>query len=221
MEKTLSHVMAAPAHAPEDESQFGSSARGGSAVATQSGPTDRMTRLLNPDSAEDILRYREGVETLMRLGARKTISNGIPAHAAILFETFFRHAKESVKIFCESLKADVFGTQALLDQAAWAMARGVTVQIIVQSEPQPSGFLSLMKSGLFRAVGGVKDSTFNFAVMDGRAVRIEKDRTKCEAVASMNDPEVGKVLSASFDRLLLTSAVPITATEPECATPSI
>src|SRR5437899_3306544 len=65
--------------------------------------------------------YREAVETLLRLASGKVISNSLPSHAAILYEVFFKHAKNQIRIFCRNLADEVFGRQTVVDAAADAL----------------------------------------------------------------------------------------------------
>lgn len=172
---------------------------------------------ITAEMAQDLVRYREGVETLLNLRSDKPISNSEPAHAAILFEVFFRHAKEHVRIFCNKLSSKVFDNAELVHEAREALKRSVKISVMVQQdEPEDSAFLkTLHEAGIvvLRASGAVKDSLYNFAVMDTISVRIEPDRNEWKAQARMFVPELASSLAKVFDTLALSQAVPFAATE--------
>jgi len=157
--------------------------------------------------ARDLVFYREGVETLMRLKSQSPISNGEPAHAAILFEVFFKNAENHVRIFCQRLSQRVFGSASLVDAAKWALERGKKISVIYQDENPEDGKLldELRKSEsvLVRAPAEARNWAINFATMDEQAYRLERDRLECKAQAVMNDPEIAKRLARKFDELVL------------------
>lgn len=157
------------------------------------------------EQAQDLEQYREGVETLMKLGSDKVISNSQPAHAAILFEIFFKYSTQYVRIFCRRLSHQVFDTANLVHEAEKALKRNVEISVMVQEDPpESSAFLDLLRSKGAKVCQAPEDSRnvdFNFAVMDGRAIRTEYDRDNCRAQAKMNAPEVGSLLSAAFQNL--------------------
>jgi hypothetical protein len=162
------------------------------------------------EELQDLVRYREGVEMLMKLASDKSISNSEPAHAAILFEIFFKYASDHVRIFCNKLSRAVFNDSALVREAGWALKRGVKVSVMVQQEHvEESAFLELLTKGkvpVLRASEPAKLSTYNFAVMDDRSVRLEIDRTKCEAQARMHTPDLATALARRFDLWALPNA---------------
>jgi hypothetical protein len=164
------------------------------------------------DQARDLVRYREGVETLMQLGSSKAVSNGIPAHASILFEVFFKHCSDQVRIFCKNLNAEVFSAKDLLEAAKWALKNGKKIRVVVQEQPEPSPFLDLLRSAesnveLLLAPSSADENLFNFAVMDEKSIRVEPDRRVTKASASMNLPEVAKSWATYFDAIALRGSV--------------
>src|SRR5437588_78076 len=101
--------------------------------------------LKNP--SESLEEYQRGVETLMGLKSSKMISNSEPAHAAILFNVFFKSAKQKVRIFCKNLNKEVFGNDFILKAAKAAVERGVKIQILIQdATPDQSLFSDWIKS---------------------------------------------------------------------------
>lgn len=162
----------------------------------------------------EIDTYRECVEHLMSSGSCKPVSNGLPQHAAVLFETFFKHARESVKIFCHHLDSEVFESPRVIEAAADALKRGVAVDIIVQEAPQSPEFLKrlsildakesirmeLLSEGS-KYSQMIADLPQNFAVMDSRAYRLERDSNVMKATASMNAPQLARRLRTLFNLL--------------------
>jgi len=157
-------------------------------------------------SAAELVRYREAVETLFAIQSDRAISNGMPAHASILFESFFKHAKDHVRIFCEKLRAEVFDNECLVREAKWALARNVRVTVMTQQAPEPSPFLDLLNENncenrcLLRATGDMATYKTNFTVMDSEAVRIEPDNGDVKAIAIMHAPEYASQWVRFFDR---------------------
>ena len=157
----------------------------------------------------DLLRYREGVEELMRTGSKQSISNGMADHAAILFEVFFKNAKSQVRIFCKNLNSTVFNSAELLQAAKNAVNSGKKIRIIVQEKPEESSFLEYLRQErssnpdieLLQAPELYRDKPFNFCTMDETAVRVETDRKDTKASASMNLPEVAKPWADYFDAM--------------------
>jgi hypothetical protein len=169
--------------------------------------TNKETDIDLKSVARDLVFYREGVETLMRLKSASPISNGEPAHAAILFEIFFKNAENHVRIFCQRLSQRVFGSASLIEAAKWALDRGTKISVIYQKEMPEHGQLleELRKSGsvVVRAPEEARGWELNFATMDDQAYRIERDREECKAQAVMNDPDMSKKLVRKFDELVL------------------
>ena len=166
----------------------------------------QTTQQLDPiDAAEDALRYREGVETLLRLKSEKTISNSLPAHAAVLFEVFFKNAEDQVRIFCKNLDKEVFDDPSLLESAKWALFHGRQINIIVQEEPQESEFRGMLehaKIPIHRADKAMTDQRVNFAVMDRTALRVEPNNEECRASAVMHCPDKAGAWAHYFDLML-------------------
>jgi hypothetical protein len=157
---------------------------------------------------DEIEEYRKLVEKLASSKAEEVFSNGQSAHAAIIFETFFRHAKQRVNIFCRNLASDVFSLPQVAQTLEMALLRGVKVKFISQERPGAVDLADKIegwsKSGLpvqlVVAPEGSDASKVkaNFAVMDQRAFRFEIDREEPKAFASMNQPQSAKQLDDVF-----------------------
>lgn len=153
------------------------------------------------------MRYREGIEISMRLGLDKPISNIEPAHVVVLFELFFKHARDHVRIFSARLRNAIFSDPALLREAECALRRGVRISVLHQAlVPDDCPFLDLlMKAGMHVSCvtpQAEADMEMNFVVMDTRSIRIERDRANCEAQARMHAPKMAASLSRYFDSLV-------------------
>ena len=86
---------------------------------------DATTIMIENESSEDLVQYREGVEKLYELGSDRVISNSQSDHAAILFSVFFKHAKQHVRIFCHKLSNKVFGNQSVVQGSQGLKAKGL------------------------------------------------------------------------------------------------
>jgi hypothetical protein len=156
--------------------------------------------------ASSLENYRLGVLTLMSLKSGDIITNSEPAHAAILFEVFFKSATDKVRIFCKNLSQEVFGNPSLLAAARSAVERGVSLNVLLQDDaPNKTEFsewISTIKSAkvcLRIAPEHIRNASVNFAVMDTTAYRYEPDRSKCVASASMYNPDTSSFLAGKFD----------------------
>jgi hypothetical protein len=175
---------------------------------TTTAPDDLVQ--IKDQQVQDLVQYKEGVEMLLKLCSDKPIPNSEPAHAAILFEVFFEHAKEHVRIFCNKLSKNVFDSPALVREANLALKRNVKITVMVQQDQaEQSRFSELLKTAsvpILQAPNSAKNSRFNFAIMDTRSVRIEPDREKCEAQARMHAPALAASWVRVFDSLVPTAA---------------
>lgn len=171
-----------------------------------SQPDEKPTPTEDAVRAQDLARYREGVETLLKMKSSQPISNSEPAHAAILFEVFFKHAKQKVRIFCQKLSENIYGRPEVVEAARRALERNVEIDVVIQDDkPEESDFLKLLRArGVDVCIAKdekVKTSKYNFAVMDKEAVRIEPDRDHCTAQARLYAPTTAASLSETFDRI--------------------
>ena len=89
-----------------------------------------------------------------------------------------------------------------------AIERGIRIHIVTQERPESESFIALLREK--RALDPqnvtlriIKDSDLliNFAVVDNKRYRYEKNHQKLEAVACMNDPSVSEALADLFRNL--------------------
>lgn len=167
------------------------------------------------DTILDEKNYRAAVEALMRLRSDKAIGNSVPSHAAILFEAFFKNAKNRVCIFCKNLNNGVFGINGVVEAAALALQRqNVGIDIILQDEyPEPGAFADFLKKHSnnprlrLRRVEkeSARSAVINFSVMDKQALRFEKDRNEVKAFAIMCAPNLAEKLIIGFEEMFAQS----------------
>ncbi len=159
-------------------------------------------------------RYKANVDSLARLNSNEIFENGMPLHAAIIFDAFFRHATKSVKIFCRNLSAEVFKEKWLLDSAKCALhKRGISISVLVKDQPQESEFRTWLQDNdshpalVYRRRVGETNARaqvpFNFAVMDGKAYRFEPNEIDVVASACMNDPKISSDLERYYAQLMV------------------
>lgn len=158
--------------------------------------------------------YRDSVHRLIRARSSAVIGNGQHAHAAILFEAFFKHATKTVKIFCRNLDPQVFDSPEVIEAAVDMLKQGRALDIIIQEKPlRDSKFLKRIRSLKVEEIRLevhenasadseiVRSRAENFAVMDDSAYRFEPDRKEPKAVACMNDPALSNQLIDAFNFL--------------------
>lgn len=174
--------------------------------------------------------YKQNIENLMLTRSSARISNEMPQHAAALLACFFRHATSDIKIFCNTLRRQVYDAPDVLSAMLSATRRGVSIQVLVRHEPetgsefyaqfsemaqsQPNKFWLQVNAGAKSKL--VEEQSENFAVMDQRALRWEID-PDCIAVACMNLPVLALTLSKVFDRLYASARQEVTPMASACA----
>ena len=158
------------------------------------------------NKGEALGAYRESVEELFRFESDLLIDNGEPAHAAVLFEQFFKHATDCVRILCKDLNEEVFCRPRVLNEAKKALSRGVSVKICTQDKVSCEGhrfindLRSFFESGLLTCSHREGISTMpNFSTMDKRGFRFEENPNKIEAKASANSPKLTQKLIKVFE----------------------
>ncbi len=182
------------------------------------------------DEMTDDEIYKQNIENLMVTGSSARISNEMPQHAAALLACFFRHTSSDIKIFCNTLRRQVYDTPDVLSAMLSAARRGVSIQVLVRHEPeagskfyaqfselaqlQPNRFWLQANAGAKSKL--VEEQCENFAVMDQKALRWEID-PNCIAVACMNLPALAKTLSKVFDRLYASARQEATPALSACA----
>jgi len=157
---------------------------------------------------QEIEAYRKRIENLADLNSGASFTNNQPAHARVIFETFFCRATQEVDIFCRNLAADVFNSTRLCENLIGAVKRGVKVRVFTQENPESSSFVETLRKlvaanpDLVALKQGnsnhLNNLGFNFAVMDEKAYRFEPNKADFVAFASMNNPSVCKSLLSVF-----------------------
>ena len=180
-----------------------------------SGTATVAKRRSSPPPSLDVSGYGDLIERLAAQKLNQRISNGVPAHAAILLETMFRHAEEEIRIYTGKLDGDTYAAPALIREAKRFLRRpGTCLRVLLQerrtvewAKEQP--FIKQLLDtppglGTFevRCARGIyaTDKAKHFSVMDGTGYRFEVDHAKTRAVANFNEPEVARDFSSAFDR---------------------
>ena len=154
--------------------------------------------------------YRKLVDELFRTRSNKIIANSSDKHAAVLFESFFKYAKEEICIFCENLNRNVFNDEHILKYAKDFLERpGTKLYIgLTEAVPDSSDFLKMLSDYRKKDATRIRvmhfpklvsnDKFVNFAVMDSCGYRFEPDYKKCEAIAAANDAPFAMRLRNAF-----------------------
>ena len=151
--------------------------------------------------------YRMAVRNMLAGDKPGAVPNASFKHASIIVEELARSAKLRFYAFCEKLSPDVW-SQPVLDQLQMAIGRGVDVQIVLMSEPEvnPPAFLD----GRIRILQPDSDGRLNplyaeighFAVVDGKSLRLEQDKSTRKALFGANLPQIAGELEGMFRDLL-------------------
>lgn len=155
--------------------------------------------------------YKAHVERFFEEASPLVISNKDRDHAAVIVSALFKTATGEVCLFCHNLSQDFYSRGDVVATAVDAVARGVSVRILTQEEPEAIGFVTQ----LFKAAAGANsvqlrvckpeaDSCrlpYNFAVVDGKAFRIEVDRSDAKALACANDTKLAGQMLHQFNQM--------------------
>lgn len=151
--------------------------------------------------------YRDAVISLIEMDSDKVILNGKPEHAAVLYECFFKHAKDEILIFCETLSNEVFGRNEVVQEARAALERNVSISIISKKDPEPGDFNKFILESTGNTFLQYKTRTelcaikSDFAVVDKKRYRFEEDSSQTRAIACMNSPAFANKLADVFHSL--------------------
>lgn len=153
---------------------------------------------------EEIERYRRIIRAGFDYKLTRLIDNGMPEHAAVLYEQFFLHSKDIVRMFCKNLSKEVFDFPFVADAGRRAIKNGVTLDILLQDEkPEPSYFSMLLEDHNINYLqvpeGDLRTRKINFSVMDRQAFRYERDNVHLTAQACAYDMNRASELADKFD----------------------
>lgn len=157
--------------------------------------------------SETISSYAADVERFFEQNSQVIISNKDKEHAAVLMSTLFKKADKTIIIFSQQLDGQFYSREAVRSELIAAIERGVSVKILTQQTPVDSELLTqlhALKSGGNLSIETCSNgsrgaiSFINFAVVDGRAYRLEKNRDTCEAFACANDVVTAQKLESLF-----------------------
>ena len=155
--------------------------------------------------SDELKEYKDGIEKLFDEKSNLPIGNSQPAHAAALYDLFFRKTKSEVFIFCERLASFVFAMPDVRQSMQGALARGVTIHVLLQNKdhecPDLEGLKKCGKLIVKTASPAQAVLPMNFCVVDGFAYRFEKDKAQPVAFAKMYAPEEAHRLHDAFQEM--------------------
>lgn len=164
---------------------------------------------------DDFVEYRDRVENARITKSSDIIFNTSHRHAAALIEQLFIAAENRVRVLCEHLNPDVFGSPAVVEAANTFLARpDAGLQVIVEKEGALSNadneFVNSILIGeqaskveaYFLPAEKSHLANFNFMTADEHGYRFEPDRAHPIARASFNRPDMVNVLADYFEEAL-------------------
>lgn len=155
----------------------------------------------------DLLGYQKQIEALFDTDSDLIVTNRDRDHAAVIVSTLFTRAKKSVILFCKNLDGDFYNRRPIRCAIVEAVKNGVNVEILVQEVPEANELLADLDSLSTRTnlrIGKCKpgisgaETEINFAVMDGKAFRLENDRNLHTALACAKNSELAEKLIQLF-----------------------
>ena len=140
--------------------------------------------------------YRNLIDRAIRDGSGEPILNGSHAHATVIVERMFAHAKETMRILTRKFDPRIYGTTDTVEQAKLFLGdpnRKCKI-LIEQISPEALDTHPFMEEmSPFLASGNLQICqvpkfareliNVNFAVMDERGFRFEEDKTEAVALA--------------------------------------
>jgi hypothetical protein len=144
--------------------------------------------------AED---YRSQIDRAIREMSGETILNGSHAHASIIIERMFAHARECVSILTRQFDPRIYGTSDTIEQARLFLGQpDRRCRIIVEEFDQASferhpfvvQLLPYLQDGNLQIIR-LKDSlapiiNVNYSIMDDAGFRFEEDKKQAVAFAA-------------------------------------
>ena len=150
--------------------------------------------------------YRTTVRNMLASDRPGLVPNASYKHAAIIIEELARSAKSRFFAYCEKLSCDVW-TRQVIEQLQLAIQRNVDVEIVItdDSDIDAPEFLQRHIRTLHLDQLGDKKASYealnHFAVVDGKSVRLERNRQTREALFAANQPTVAEELEGIFSHL--------------------
>lgn len=169
--------------------------------------------------------YRGHIDRVIREMSGETVLNGSHSHATILIERMFANAEKSMDILTRKFDPRIFGTSEAIEQAELFLGdkerhSRVLLEEVDETNLSNHPFISKLKD--FLKSGNLEirvlpkhfaDSVnINFAVMDDRGYRFERDKSRPVAVAAFGEAEFPKRLKEFFDSMW-TQSEPIALNE--------
>lgn len=151
--------------------------------------------------------FRSMVKMLIEIESHTIVGNSSPAHAKVLLEEMFKHAKETAYVYCGKISNEVWGGDAVANAVRTAIEKGVTVRFIVQHPeqvPQDSAVKRILDEHKIQIHSSPKFGNIasHFAVFDGKMYRFENDDTAKTAKACMNSVDLGAKLKSLAEQML-------------------
>ena len=152
---------------------------------------------------KSIEEYHAAIKLLFDRDSQEMFPNNNEEHTAAIIEEIFRHAKNTIKVFCTSLNHDVWGKPDIQDAFIRAFCHGIKFEFIIQKCMDMSSDLAKLIKVLKVPVKEniAADVGCNFIVADKKMFRFERDSKERHAFACANNSEISAMLETLFDNL--------------------
>jgi hypothetical protein len=131
-----------------------------------------------PSDAEVLSWYRDGIQSLYRLESDKPVSNFKPENIQAFFEFVFRTAKSSICIYDEKLAGKHFNNPILAGFLAYALKKGIRVDVVVKDVPTPSKVLDVLREyhvPVYKSDWKQDGMCDEILIMDDTSLRVKQD----------------------------------------------
>jgi len=164
--------------------------------------------------------YRNRVKQLADSHSKEVIPNATVAHATVLIENLFSHAKSKVCIFSGQLNKEVYGNSNVFNNAVAFLSKPTSeLEILIEDPPADVMENDLVLACIKRGEGAGKctikfvqtpqDKEINchFIIVDGKSWRFEPDKRSAAAIACFDDDIFGKQLDDIFSSMFSRAAL--------------
>ncbi|MEM6381554.1 MAG: hypothetical protein AAF739_02680 [Pseudomonadota bacterium] len=159
--------------------------------------------------------YKQKIDRMIRESTGEIILNGTHEHAAIILERMFAHASESVRILTRKFDPRTYCVPETVAAARSMLTdRKLSIMVLVEeidsinSEHNPylGEFRKLENFQIKEVADQLKSPVdVNFALMDERGYRFERDQSGATAVVSFGEKTLTHRLKRLFDDVWVTS----------------
>lgn len=148
-------------------------------------------------STDSLNAYAGALDKALKNQTAFTNFNKDIQHATVIVCMAFRHAENRIRLLSQKLDPVLYGGKWFKDEAEDFLKRGGRLDILVESDVDPTHPVMDLMKGERRSQVSMKrvpdtsrsGYTFNFMLVDDIGFRFEHDRNNYEALVMFNEPK--------------------------------